>query len=172
MSKYMNRYTPLLLLLAACCSSTAVVAQDAARTPEWFAEIRRLAAQGDADWQVIVGGMYGEGVGVEKNDIEAVKWYRLAAEQGNASAQNNLGVLYDNGVGVAENDAEAVKWFRRAADQGNARAQSADPQQSLRRPCSRAAPSAVDRCGSDNRRTHKATDDVPLVCVAPHSLVA
>ena len=71
-----------------------------------------------------------------------------------------------------ENDAEAVKWFRRAADQGNARAQSADPQQSLRRPCSRAAPSAVDRCGSDNRRTHKATDDVPLVCVAPHSLVA
>ena len=32
------------------------------------------------------------GVGVEKNTVEGVKYYQLAAEQGNAQAMFNLGV--------------------------------------------------------------------------------
>ena len=72
----MNRYTPLLLLLAACCSS-AVVAQDAARTSESIAAIRRLAEQGKADAQFNLGYKYAHGDGVAENNAKAVKWFRL-----------------------------------------------------------------------------------------------
>ena len=58
-----------------------------------------------------------------EDDVEAVKWYRLAAEQGLAEAQVNLGAMYDNGEGVPEDDAEAARWYRMAAEQGNSQAQ-------------------------------------------------
>ena len=61
--------------------------------------------------------------GVPEDDVEAVRWYRLAAEQGLALAQYNLGVMYDNGEGVPEDDVEAVRWYRLAAEQGLALAQ-------------------------------------------------
>jgi len=35
--------------------------------------------------------------GVQRDELEAVRLYRLSAEQGNASAQFNLGLCYDNG---------------------------------------------------------------------------
>lgn len=45
-----------------------------------------LAEQGDATAQNNLGVMYEYGLGVPKDDAEAVKWYRMAAEQGNALA--------------------------------------------------------------------------------------
>ena len=62
-------------------------------------------------------------LGVEKDEVEAVKWYRKAAEQNNAKAQNNLGVCYASGLGVAKDEAEAARWFRKAAEQNCAAAQ-------------------------------------------------
>ena len=53
-----------------------------------------------------------------EDDIEAVRWYRLAAEQGNANAQFNLGTMYDTGEGVPEDDIEAYALFSIAAAQG------------------------------------------------------
>jgi hypothetical protein len=82
------------------------------------------AKQGDADAQHSLGDMYLLGVGVPQDDVEAVRWYRLAADQGNALTQYNLGFMYANGEGVPRDDAEAVRWFRLAADQGQAEAQS------------------------------------------------
>jgi TPR repeat protein len=38
---------------------------------------------------------------VEKNNVEAVKWFRQAAAKGSAEAQNNLGVMYTQGPEVA-----------------------------------------------------------------------
>ena len=46
--------------------------------------------------------MYEDGKGVEPDDEEAVKWYRLSAEQGDASAQWHLGLAYANGEGVEQ----------------------------------------------------------------------
>jgi TPR repeat protein len=63
--------------------------------------------------------MYDDGRGVEKDEAEAVQWYRKAAEQGAAIAQNNLGEMYRIGRGVEQDDAEAVMWYQKAADQGN-----------------------------------------------------
>ena len=63
-----------------------------------------------AEAQVLLGGMYGNGRGVPQDEVEAVRWFRLAAEQGNAEAQLYLGVMYSNGRGVPQDDAEAVRW--------------------------------------------------------------
>ena len=48
-----------------------------------------LAEQGDAFAQHNLGVMYLQGTVVPQNNVEAVRWYRLAAEQENAHAQNN-----------------------------------------------------------------------------------
>ena len=39
-----------------------------------------------------LGVCYKYGTGVVKDEVEAVKYYKMAADQGYASAQNNLGV--------------------------------------------------------------------------------
>ena len=81
------------------------------------------AEKGDAEAQAQLGEMYRVGLGVPEDDVEAVKWYRMAAEQGDDVAQYFLGAMYDEGQGVPEDDAEAVKWYRMAAEQGHAIAQ-------------------------------------------------
>ena len=79
-----------------------------------------LADQGLAVAQFNLGLMYANGLGVSKDETEAMKWYRLAADQGRADAQYQLGHLFYQ----QNNFAEAVKWFRLAADQGRPDAQS------------------------------------------------
>ena len=71
----------------------------------------------------MLGLLYQEGWGVQKDLIEAAKWFRKAADQGKAGAQSSLGSCYTNGTGVEKNDVEAVKWYRKAADQGEVGAQ-------------------------------------------------
>ena len=48
---------------------------------------RAAAEQGDADAQCNLGQCYAEGVGVDKDPAEAVKWFRKAAEQRDAVAK-------------------------------------------------------------------------------------
>ena len=38
--------------------------------------------------------------GVTRNDVEAFRWFRLAAEQGHANSQASLGLMYKNGWGT------------------------------------------------------------------------
>ena len=66
--------------------------------------------------------MYNEGLGVLKNDAEAVKWYSKAAEQGHATVQKNLAVMYGTGEGVPEDYIKAHIWASIAKVQGAKRA--------------------------------------------------
>jgi hypothetical protein len=63
--------------------------------------------------------MYDKGKGVLHDNVEAVKWYRLAAEQGDVSAQLNLGLMYAKGKGVPQNIVFAHMWWNLAGAQGN-----------------------------------------------------
>src|ERR1019366_6419097 len=63
--------------------------------------------------------MYEKGRGVAQDDVEAAKWYRLAANQGHAQAQFNRGVAYDNGRGVVQDEVLAHLWFNLSVAQGN-----------------------------------------------------
>ena len=69
--------------------------------------------------QAAIGRMFEMGNGVDRNDAEAVRWYRMATEKGNARALNNLGTMYYDGRGVEKNPAVAVEFFMRASERGN-----------------------------------------------------
>ena len=78
-----------------------------------------LANQGHAESQADLGSLYDLGRGTPRDDIEAVKWYRLAADQGSARAQFSLASKYISGQGVPRDNAEAKKWARFSAEQGD-----------------------------------------------------
>jgi TPR repeat protein len=64
------------------------------------------------------------GRGVPEYDVEAVRWYRLAAEQGYGDAQLNLAVMYELGEGVPQDYVLAYMWLNLAVAQGNEAAQN------------------------------------------------
>ena len=83
--------------------------------------IRSSAAAGYAPAQTTLGYLYGEGrAGLPKDDVEAVRLFRLAVAQSDAEAMSNLGVMYEKGRGgLAVDEVEALRLYREAANQGN-----------------------------------------------------
>ena len=67
----------------------------------------------------MLGRCYAKGEGVTKDNVEALKWYRMSAEHGAANAQCELGRCYAKGEILAMDKIEALKWFRKAAEQGS-----------------------------------------------------
>lgn len=84
-----------------------------------------LADSGDPCAQWGLGMMYANGLGVEMNDAEALKWFELSAAQGYADAQYRLGVMQRKGWGLPMDDVAAAAWFEKAAEQGHTEAQVA-----------------------------------------------
>ena len=93
----------ILIVLLSCSFATpaswsadfnkGVTAYQAGNYKAALAEWRPLAQAGNARAQNFLGFMYDNGEGVLEDDLEAVKWYRLAAEQGNPKAQYGLGAV-------------------------------------------------------------------------------
>jgi len=86
-------------------------------------DLTRCAEQGRAAAEFALGLKYASGAGVPKDDVEAVRWYRLSAEQGYAEAQWLLGTMYAEGRGVPESDVVAYMWFDVSGAQGHISAQ-------------------------------------------------
>ncbi len=55
-----------------------------------FYRFKKSAAQGNAEAQFYLAKMYLDGDGVDKDESEALKWFRKAAEQGHAGAKENI----------------------------------------------------------------------------------
>ena len=87
------------------------VEKDVERAKVW---LNIGAEQGD------ISSLYNLGVQLsgERNEREAVLYFRRAAEMGFAGSQNNYGWHLYKGNGVKQNKAEAVYWIVRAAEQG------------------------------------------------------
>src|SRR5215469_6783094 len=81
------------------------------------------ASSGDPGAQYELGIRYQSGLGVDKSEYEAMRWYQRAANSGNPDAQNNLAYLYETGPDGLRDMTEAVKWYKRAAIYGDAAAQ-------------------------------------------------
>jgi TPR repeat protein len=109
-----NIISNLVLLFLLALLPAILVAQ----IPD-FDATKSSAEQGNASAQFNLGYMYANGEGVPENDVEAVKWYRLAAELGHARAQSSLGTMYANGEGVPENYLTAYVWLSVSAAQGD-----------------------------------------------------
>jgi len=104
----------------------ATQAHNAGNYKKAFEILKPLAEQGDAKAQIRVGLMYGLGLGVERDDKQAVHWHKKAlnileplAEQGDADAQYLLGRMYEEGWGVEQDNKQAVHWYEKAAEQGD-----------------------------------------------------
>ena len=77
----------------------------------------RLTLEGEDDifyfaiTKFYLGTIYTEGSGVEKDYIEAVKWYQKSADQGFFHSEVSLGAMYYNGKGVEQDYTEAIRRF-------------------------------------------------------------
>jgi hypothetical protein len=126
----------LSLLLAATMAGRAQSVTNALSGESWLvisnhwggvalAQTTRAAAGGEVTAQFYLGSAYFNGDGVATNEVESLKWMRLAADQGLARAQFYLGHWYENGdAGLPQDYEQAAKYYRLAADQGHALAQN------------------------------------------------
>ena len=82
-------------------------------------QLERLAEQGDAHAQFVMGQLYRDGPLLIPNSQKAKRWFTLAAEQGIPEAQYALGKLLLSGDLEASDLDEGLRWLRRAAQRGN-----------------------------------------------------
>lgn len=67
----------------------------------------------------ILGEIYTNGLGVEQNLSEGLKYYKKAAETGDADAQNMVGNYYFNGEGTEQDLDKAFGYYQMAAAQNH-----------------------------------------------------
>ena len=117
-----HRVCLLLVLLGGLPVLAQSPATDAERAE--LEAVRANAERGNPASQYALGLRYANGVGgVERDPVEALRWYRRSSEQGYVPAQFAVAAMYDRGVGVAEDPVGAVRWYLAAALQGHAGAQ-------------------------------------------------
>ncbi len=64
--------------------------------------------------------------GLEKDNKEAIKWYKIAANLNDKEAMFEIGVIYETGgANILINKEEAIKWYKKAANLGQNDAQIA-----------------------------------------------
>lgn len=103
-------------------NDTLNTTMDESKYTQAFWKLYTDALRGDKIAQFQVGVIYERGLGVDKNETQAVKWYKDSALQGYIDAQYNIGIMYASGRGVAQNDAFAMMWLSLAAKQGDSEA--------------------------------------------------
>jgi len=79
-----------------------------------YSKLLPEAENGNAEAQCRLGAMYQLGLGIERDEEQAIIWYRRAGEQGNGIANNNLaGILSMRGQ-----KEESRRLYRLARAQG------------------------------------------------------
>ena len=125
------------LLLCAAPQVSAGSLQDAAAARargDYATAIRllqRLAEQGNATAQCLLGGMYENGEGVPRDYAEAVRWYRRAADQEDARGKFFLGTMYGQGKGVPQDLVQAYVLLDRASAEIKEAADARDSLQNI-----------------------------------------
>jgi len=116
----MKRIVLLLLFSYVFSFCTVVYSADNNTFTKSLKTNRHLAEIGDAEGQYQLGKLYDYGKGVNRDAVEAAKWYEKAATQGHVEAQRALGLLNTPaGNYVFSTPENSVKWFQAAAEQGD-----------------------------------------------------
>ncbi|MGE7602972.1 tetratricopeptide repeat protein [Peribacillus sp. NPDC097675] len=82
-------------------------------------ELHKLAQKEDAEAQGMLAYYFQEGINVEVDYKESLKWYLKSANNDNTSAMINLAYLYGNGIGVEKDSIKAFEWNLKAANSGD-----------------------------------------------------
>lgn len=80
----------------------------------------KAAQLGKADAMYMLGKMYSNGDGVDKNDKIAFDWYQKAMDKGNSNAEFSVAYAYVHAKGVKKNLSQAIDIYQRMGDLGNA----------------------------------------------------
>ncbi|MBO0742443.1 MAG: SEL1-like repeat protein, partial [Hyphomicrobiaceae bacterium] len=86
---------------------------------DFLQTLRRLAEGGDAYVMFRLGRLYANGAGVARDDVEAVRWFRMATSAGNLNAMTALGMALIDGRGVTKDEQEGLRLLRAAAEKDN-----------------------------------------------------
>ncbi len=92
----------------------SLTAPDTARA---ITQLLSAAEGGNSDAQYYLGYYFRNGIGVKRNDVTSLNWYKKSALAGSAHAQNKVGMIYYTGKGVEKEYGEALKWFTLSAKQ-------------------------------------------------------
>jgi len=86
---------------------------------DFLQTLRRLSEGGNAYVMFRLGRLYASGIGVARDDIEAVRWYRMGASAGNLNATAALGMALIEGRGATKDEQEGLRLLRAAAEKDN-----------------------------------------------------
>ncbi|KAJ3225952.1 hypothetical protein HK099_005885 [Clydaea vesicula] len=79
----------------------------------------KAAALNDNESMRLLGLLYQNGIGTQKDVAEALKWFTQAYECGNIQATMNIGDLYAEGCEELDKDAEmGLTWYEKGANAG------------------------------------------------------
>jgi TPR repeat protein len=85
-----------------------------------FPTLLRVAQDGDAFAQNLVGYCFYSGFSVRRNRPTANYWFRLAAKGGSVEAMGNLALSCENGIGLPRDTQRAFTLYKRGAALGDA----------------------------------------------------
>src|SRR5262249_17625108 len=101
-------------ILAIWCAVLLVVAGQAAADPasdrDMAIRYQQAAQSGDDDAQFYLGALYSSGVGVQRSDEEAFRWFSQATDHGHIHAMLILSGLCAIGRGAPQDNLSAYKW--------------------------------------------------------------
>ena len=86
---------------------------------DFLQTLRRLGEGGNAYVMFRLGRLYANGIGVARDDIEAVRWYRMGASAGNLNATTALAMALIEGRGATKDEREGLRLLRAAAEKDN-----------------------------------------------------
>lgn len=115
----------LIFILCLIFCTVTFAADNDELNRQFFASLVQAATNGDDKAAANLGVFYHEGMGVERNYVEALRWLTQAAMNGNTQAQFNLAIMYAKGEGTSKNSALSQRWMQQAAASGSADAQFA-----------------------------------------------
>lgn len=121
---FLNAAYGALLLIALNCSAAnadvekAIAAYQRRDYATAFAEFSIAAGKDDAFSQNVLGTMYAQGHGVERNYKLAMDWFFKAQALGSTEAMSNLAKMYESGLGVPQNNMAALQYYGDAARAG------------------------------------------------------
>ena len=102
-----------VVVIACCCvvliDHRAALA-DAASDRDMATRYEQAARAGDDDAQFYLGALYASGVGRQRSDEEAFRWFLRAADQGHSHGMLIVAGLYASGRGVTKDNVKAYSW--------------------------------------------------------------
>lgn len=113
------RTTCLVLSLAPLSTLAAADTRALPTDPrQLFQDALDRAQAGSADFQLLLGELFENGIGTEQDLVEAFRWYSEASKTDHPGAQARLAILHLEGRGVVKDVAQGIDLLKRAAAKG------------------------------------------------------